>query len=372
MSKKYTILYYYFYLCIILFITPIDGIKFSSFSQKIWNFRNPNLYHLKLYLEQNDVFTNMPETYPEILNSYVASRSPIPSFTFRRLLEALALNGLPSIFLNIRKNYRSLTPSGLLHATFLGIALWSLLGVSGWSYCFAYLVLGSVVTKIRMAEKEVSQSNFQMHVLFIYIAYCHQKLGIAEKRHGSRGPENVWGSAATVSNQLLLHSYSETYTNLSCKALIAALGAIIFPEQSDIFMLAFVSSLATKLSDTFASELGKAYGKTTYLITTLSRVPRGTEGAISLEGTVSGILGSLIMVSLAYFLNLIQTPRQILISIVSAFLATTIESYIGAAFQSKFSVFTNEFVNFIMTIISACISTILYLYCNGNDQSYCN
>jgi uncharacterized membrane protein len=38
-----------------------------------------------------------------------------------------------------------------------------------------------------------------------------QKLGIAEKRGGARGPENVWGSAATVGSSitflLLLQSH---------------------------------------------------------------------------------------------------------------------------------------------------------------------
>jgi uncharacterized membrane protein len=33
----------------------------------------------------------------------------------------------------------------------------------------------------------------------------------------------------------------------------------------------------------------QAYGKTTYLITNLKLVPRGTEGAVSLEGTLAGL-----------------------------------------------------------------------------------
>lgn len=40
-----------------------------------------------------------------------------------------------------------------------------------------YLLAGSRVTKVRMSEKA--------------------KLGISEGRGGRRGPENVWGSAAT-------------------------------------------------------------------------------------------------------------------------------------------------------------------------------
>jgi len=42
----------------------------------------------------------------------------------------------------------------------------------------AYFVLGSAVTKIKMKEKE--------------------EAGIAEKRGGARGPENVWGSAGSA------------------------------------------------------------------------------------------------------------------------------------------------------------------------------
>ena len=103
-----------------------------------------------------------------------------------------------------------------------------------------YLILGSIVTKVRQKEKEAE--------------------GIGEARGGARGPENVWGSAATAA---------------SC----ALLGAQ-FPEYHATLAVAFVASLASKLSDTTQSEIGKAYGKTTYLVTTLRPVPRGTEGAV--------------------------------------------------------------------------------------------
>ena len=84
---------------------------------------------------------------------------------------ALALLGLAV-------KQRWLTPSGLLHAWILGVALWSTLGWRGWLVCVLYLVFGSLVTKVKQAEKEAK--------------------GIAEKRGGARGPENVWGSAAAV------------------------------------------------------------------------------------------------------------------------------------------------------------------------------
>jgi hypothetical protein len=70
------------------------------------------------------------------------------------------------------KLLKMLTPAGFLHSMALGTGLWATLGWRGWTLCVLYLFLGQAVTKVRFAEKE--------------------KLGIAEKRGGRRGPENVW------------------------------------------------------------------------------------------------------------------------------------------------------------------------------------
>eukprot|EP01041_Mallomonas_annulata_P007137 gene7137-14518_t len=207
---------------------------------------------------------------------------------------------------------KSLTPTGLLHAFALGIGLWTFIGIKGWAVCVAYLIVGSFVTKIKMKEKEAK--------------------GIAEARGGARGPENVWGSAAT--------------------AMICAILTYAMPEYTNIFLVGYISSLATKLSDTVASEIGKAYGKTTYLITTMKIVPRGTEGAVSLEGTLAGVVGSLLVALLGFALGLINS-KAILISMIAAFIATTFESYIGATYQDSIPWLTNELVNLINTIIGA-------------------
>ncbi len=43
----------------------------------------------------------------------------------------------------------------------------------------------------------------------------------------------------------------------------------------------------------------QAYGRTTYLITTLERVPRGTEGAVSAEGTAAGAAAAVLFAGIA-------------------------------------------------------------------------
>jgi len=137
--------------------------------------------------------------------------------------------------------------------------------------------------------------------------------------------------------------------------MIAASGAYLFPAHSALFRIAYVAALASKLSDTFGSELGKAYGKNTYLITTLKGVPRGTEGAVSLEGTFSGVIGSIAIAAFASALKVLPPgPQPVIICVLAAFVATTAESFIGAVWQGEERPWlTNELVNFIMTAIGA-------------------
>jgi uncharacterized protein (TIGR00297 family) len=122
-----------------------------------------------------------------------------------------------------------------------------------------------------------------------------------------------------------------------------------------LYQLGFVSSLATKLSDTFASEIGKAYGKTTFLITTLERVEPGTEGAISAEGTAASVLGGLLLALYGWGVGLIDGSKSVGIVTLAAFLATNVESVLGATLQGKegFKWMTNEVINFINTLIGA-------------------
>jgi uncharacterized protein (TIGR00297 family) len=206
-----------------------------------------------------------------------------------------------------------LTPAGLLHAWILGTIVWATLSWQGYGVVVFYFLVGSAVTKIGIAEKEAA--------------------GIAEKRSGARGPENVWGSALV--------------------ATLCALGTLVISREfHPLLALGYVASFSTKLSDTSASEIGKAYGQHTFLITTLKPVARGTEGAVSLEGTVAGVAGSVAIAIIAYLVGLISLVG-IGICTIAAFVATNLESVIGATLQHRFTWLTNELVNVINTLIGA-------------------
>lgn len=224
-----------------------------------------------------------------------------------------------------------LTPAGIFHAWLLGILIWGTLGWQGYLVVAFYFIVGSGATRIGMAQKEA--------------------LGIAEKRSGARGPENVWGSALTAALCALgVGVLNAGLFSSSPQPLISSLQSLL--------LLGYVASFSTKLSDTCASEVGKAYGKSTFLITTLQPVPRGTEGAVSLEGTVAGVVASFAIALVGWGVGLI-TPLGILWCALAALIATNLESVIGATLQSKYSWLTNEIVNILNTLIGAIAAMLL-------------
>lgn len=258
--------------------------------------------------------------------------SPVPytnsSLSLLPWLIGLGLNtGLAAIALIAPK--KLLTPAGIAHGWFLGVLLWGTLGWQGYLVILVYFLVGSAVTKVGMAQKEAA--------------------GIAEKRSGARGPENVWGSALT--------------------AALCAIGVLIVTGQNlgatgewltTLLLLGYVASISTKLADTCASEIGKAYGQRTFLITNLQPVPRGTEGAISLEGTLAGIVAAIGLSLVGWAVGLISL-MGVSLCVVAAFIATNLESVIGATLQTKFSWLTNEFVNVINTLIGAIVAILFAL-----------
>ena len=192
-------------------------------------------------------------------------------------------------------------------------------GVGGYVLVCLYFVFGSAVTKIKLEQKQAE--------------------GIAEARGGRRGIGSVWGSGIA---------------GIACACLaLAGVG----PGEC-LWRLGFVASFCSKLSDTTASEVGKAYGKTTYMSTPpFQRVPRGTEGAVSLEGTVAGIGASLGFAGVAVLAGQADLTGA-LIATLAAFVATTAESWLGATTQGEagFEWLTNDVVNAVQITLAALVA----------------
>ncbi|KAJ4980994.1 hypothetical protein NE237_031831 [Protea cynaroides] len=216
-----------------------------------------------------------------------------------------------------------LSLSGIGAAFLLGTLTWRAFGASGFFLVAMYFIIGTAATKLKMAQKETE--------------------GVAEKKKGRRGPSSVIGSSAAGCVCAFLSIYG--------------IGGAAF---SRLWQLGFVASFCTKLSDTTSSEIGKAYGKTTYLVTTFKVVPRGTEGAVSVEGTIAGILASILLASIGCVVGEINVPEAI-ICVVASQIANFGESVLGAALQDKegFRWLNNDAVNVINISIGSLLAVLM-------------
>ncbi|XP_055329322.1 transmembrane protein 19-like [Paramacrobiotus metropolitanus] len=155
------------------------------------------------------------------------------------------------------------------------------------------------------------------------------------------------------------------------------------------YALAVLGALACSCGDTLASELGSVWSRREpRLITTFRKVPRGTNGAVSVTGLLLSILGGVIIAGLFYVTTLLclhsnimnsSPPQWPLIPLggILGFLGSLFDSYLGAIFQysgldemgrvvnfsgpkivkiSGFSILDNHSVNFISVLLTALLA----------------
>ncbi|EPS73378.1 hypothetical protein M569_01380, partial [Genlisea aurea] len=216
--------------------------------------------------------------------------------------------------------------SGVAAALLLGTITWRAFGPPGFLLVAVYFIIGTAATKVKMAQKEAE--------------------GVAEKKRGRRGPSSVIGSSAAAIVCSLLSIYT------------------VGGKAHHLWTLGFVANFCTKLSDTVSSEIGKAYGKTTYLVTTLKKVPRGTEGAISVEGTVAGLLSSVLLAFIGCCLLGQISLIEGIACVVASQLANLGESFIGALLQDREGTqwLNNDVVNVINISMGSIFAILIWRY----------
>ncbi len=154
--------------------------------------------------------------------------------------------------------------------------------------------------------------------------------GIAEAKEGRRGPGNALAN-----------------TGLAAWMCALALG-LADPGWA---MLACAAALVTAGSDTVASEIGKAYGRTTWLVTSFRRVPRGTTGAVSVEGTLAGVTAAAGLAAAGAWWGLVPWTAVPVIT-GAATIASLVEGAIGATLEAR-GILNNDMVNFVNSAMGA-------------------
>lgn len=103
-------------------------------------------------------------------------------------------------------------------------------------------------------------------------------------------------------------------------------------DQNNIWIYAFSILIASSNSDTWASEIGTLSRRQPISILTFSRVAKGTSGAVSILGTVTAVLGSLLIAAVSSYL--FELPMGLIF--IFGFLGNVIDSLLGATLQAVY------------------------------------
>jgi uncharacterized protein (TIGR00297 family) len=168
-----------------------------------------------------------------------------------------------------------------------------------------------------------------------------ERLGTAEKRQGrtaSQVAANL-GVAALVSGELVQSWLSDTHWFMR---------ATLAPMPLFAVGLAALSEAA---ADTVSSEVGQVLGGRPRMITTLRAAEPGTDGAISLVGTLAGVVAAGI-VALAGTLALRGDFDLFWISCAGGVFGLVFDSLLGATLEQR-GWLNNDAVNFLSTASAA-------------------
>jgi len=226
---------------------------------------------------------------------------------------ALGVNALAS-WLGYRAG--TVSRSGAIAGAIVGLVVYCGGGGRAWAFLFATFLAATIASRLGLKRKAL--------------------LGIAEARGGRRGAGNA------IAN---------------CGVAAAAAVAAVTTPHAQAALLALAAALAAGGSDTVASEIGKAWGRSTFLVTTFGRAKPGTPGAMSVEGTAAGLLAAFGLAALAIALGLI--PASALVAVVVAATGGALAESVLAATLEGPGILNNDVLNFINTGVAAVVALVL-------------
>ena len=172
---------------------------------------------------------------------------------------------------------------------------------------------------------------------FTRYGYSHKhRLGIAQSHGGVRGYKNV---------------YSNSLVPLALAICFGVYG-------NDLFVYAFIASVATANGDTLASEIGETSRSKPRMITTLKETEPGVDGGVTPFGEAASLAGAVIIGLFATGTGMVGV-LGIVVAAIGGFLGTNFDSLLGATLQSR-GILSNNGVNLVATAFGALVGGVLW------------
>jgi uncharacterized protein (TIGR00297 family) len=214
----------------------------------------------------------------------------------------------------------------------------------------AAMVTGTLVFGFGGLEPTMALLFFFLSSNVIGLLFLKRKPLVSDYRtHSRRNGEQVWANALWFVLFVVLWFFA----------------------KADMFLIAALSAVAAATSDTWGTEVGTRFANSkTVLITSLKQVQTGTDGGVSIPGSIATVLGALGVASILLFF-----PKNFMIisflSVATAgIFGGILDSILGAYYQTgkrKLYPFIsssvnheNNTVNFLATGLAAVFGLIMY------------
>lgn len=212
----------------------------------------------------------------------------------------------------LARRLRAVDGTGACAGAVVALLVWVGLGWGGLAQLGLFVGLGTLFTRLGFRRKLAQ--------------------GIAQAAGGRRGLPNV-------------------LANLGVASVAAGLAVLMPGSESAMWRLAASGALATALADTTASELGQLWGRRAWRVTDWRPVPVGTEGAISVAGTLLGAAAGLLLAAAGPVSGLYGWTAALVVALAGT-LGNLADSFLGATLETR-GVIDNEGTNLLATLVGA-------------------
>jgi len=185
-------------------------------------------------------------------------------------------------------------------------------------------------------------------IIFTALGFAATMMGLTRKK--AKGlQEGIYGE--------------RMYKNVIAVGFVPCLFSVIYfltDGDYELLTIGFIASIAVAAADTIASEIG-VKDKRAWLITTFKRVEPGTDGGVSIMGTLVALAAATVTAAIGWMLTFGMTFEMLFfVPVIAGMVGCFADSLLGATIETKgyISKYTN---NAVTALLGAVLAVVLYI-----------